>query len=176
MGSCINSLARHSIRSRALNPKLKNQINMANQSSFSDSDVDSVLSNIAPIEPPIIVTTTEDPTSTSYRVTNINDSGARSLRQAILDANSSVGAATISFDASLAGQTITLGGSELLITDDLLIDGDIMKISMVHHRRSTFQNNSLPILRTCEVGHICSLGNVDSCGRKRHRGRMCCMV
>lgn len=52
-------------------------------------------------------------------VTNTNDSGAGSLRQAILDA---VSGDTIIFDPALAGQTITLA-SNLIINKDLTIDG-----------------------------------------------------
>lgn len=52
-------------------------------------------------------------------VTNINDSGTGSLRQAISDALSGD---TITFDPSLAGQTITLQ-SELKIQKSITIDG-----------------------------------------------------
>jgi len=45
----------------------------------------------------------------TFTVTNTNDSGAGSLRQAVLDANTAVGTDTIVFDASFdAPQTITL--------------------------------------------------------------------
>ena len=52
-------------------------------------------------------------------VTNTNDSGAGSLRQAILDA---VSGDRIIFDPTLAGQTIALA-SNLIINKDLTIDG-----------------------------------------------------
>ena len=52
-------------------------------------------------------------------VTNTNDSGPGSLRQAIFEAAASD---TIKFDPSLAGQTITLS-SQLTINKDLTIDG-----------------------------------------------------
>src|SRR6185503_5932550 len=52
-------------------------------------------------------------------VTNINDSGAGSLRQMIINASAGD---TITFDPSLSGQTITLS-SNLLIIKDLIIDG-----------------------------------------------------
>lgn len=51
-------------------------------------------------------------------VSNLNDSGAGSLRQAITDVPA---AGTIGFDAGLAGQTITLS-SELLLNKNLTID------------------------------------------------------
>ncbi|HJQ23160.1 MAG TPA: right-handed parallel beta-helix repeat-containing protein [Blastocatellia bacterium] len=59
---------------------------------------------------------------TAFTVTNLNDSGPGSLRQAILDANSHSGADTISFQAGLTG-TILLTTGELLISDSLTITG-----------------------------------------------------
>ncbi len=53
-------------------------------------------------------------------VTNINDSGAGSLRAEIAAANSGD---TIVFDSGLAGQTITLTGGELVINKSLTIEG-----------------------------------------------------
>src|SRR5207244_573235 len=60
----------------------------------------------------------------SFTVTNTNDSGAGSLRQAILDANASAGADTISFNISASGvQRITLTTILPSITDPVTIDG-----------------------------------------------------
>jgi FG-GAP-like repeat len=53
-------------------------------------------------------------------VTNLNDNGAGSLRQAILDANSGD---TINFDPGLAGGTLVLTSGELNITQSVTIDG-----------------------------------------------------
>ena len=53
-------------------------------------------------------------------VTNTNDSGVGSLRQAIATA---VAGDTIIFDSSLANQTITLSSGQLEIDKDLIIDG-----------------------------------------------------
>ncbi len=56
----------------------------------------------------------------SVIVTNANDSGAGSLRQAISEVCTG---GTISFDSSLAGQTITLASGELSIAKSLTLTG-----------------------------------------------------
>ena len=56
-------------------------------------------------------------------VTNTNDAGAGSLRQAIIIANSVAGTDTITFDPSLVGETITLTSGELDVTDSVDIEG-----------------------------------------------------
>ncbi|MBE9170746.1 right-handed parallel beta-helix repeat-containing protein [Pleurocapsales cyanobacterium LEGE 06147] len=56
-------------------------------------------------------------------VTNANDDGLGSLRQAISDANATAGFDTIEFDDRLSGQKISLTSGELQITDDLTIQG-----------------------------------------------------
>ncbi|MCA8995529.1 MAG: VCBS repeat-containing protein [Planctomycetaceae bacterium] len=55
-------------------------------------------------------------------VTNLNDSGAGSLRQAIIDANGNSEADTIDFQSGLNG-TITLAGAPLTISSDVTISG-----------------------------------------------------
>ncbi|MBX7105629.1 MAG: right-handed parallel beta-helix repeat-containing protein, partial [Gemmataceae bacterium] len=62
---------------------------------------------------------------TAFVVTNANNSGAGSLRQAVLDANDFVGADTINFDpvAFVSPQTITLTGTGLGISEAVAIVG-----------------------------------------------------
>lgn len=64
---------------------------------------------------PVVSTVSAD----THTVTNVNDSGAGSLRQAIADASAGD---TITFNAGLAGQTITLA-SEIIVNKNLEMDG-----------------------------------------------------
>ena len=70
----------------------------------------------------------------TYTVNTNADSGAGSLRQAIIDADTTTGVAdTINFDPSLSGQTITLTSAQLpTITDGagLTIDGGSANIEI----------------------------------------------
>ncbi len=60
----------------------------------------------------------------TFTVTNTNDSGAGSLRQAILDANANPGLDTIAFNISGSGvQTITLSTTLDAFTDPVFLDG-----------------------------------------------------
>jgi hypothetical protein len=61
-------------------------------------------------------------TLTTYHVSNLNDDGAGSLRDAVRQANANGGADTIVFDAGASG-TITLTGGQITITDDVTITG-----------------------------------------------------
>src|SRR5262249_5233381 len=71
-----------------------------------------------PFETPgLVVTTASD-------VVNPYD-GLISLREALLYAKVHAGADTITFDASLAGGTISLSLGELVINSDVTIDGDV---------------------------------------------------
>ena len=59
---------------------------------------------------------------TVYHVTNLNDSGGGSLRQAILDANATSGPDQVTFQSSLSGQ-ITLGSELPNVTEALDVLG-----------------------------------------------------
>ncbi|MBG1244462.1 DUF4347 domain-containing protein [Nostoc sp. NZL] len=74
------------------------------------------------VQPPI----TPSPVNTDTVVTNTSDSGLGSLRQAILNANATAGADTISFAGVFTDATpdiITLTSGKLTITDDITILG-----------------------------------------------------
>jgi len=59
-----------------------------------------------------------------FTVSNTNDAGAGSLRQALVDANTAAGADTVVFDASFStGKTITLTTSELFAFGSITITG-----------------------------------------------------
>ena len=69
---------------------------------------------------------TKPPVNTDTVVTNTNDSGAGSLRQAILNANATLGADTITFAGVFTDATpdiITLTSGKLTITNDITILG-----------------------------------------------------
>ncbi|MEH2297956.1 MAG: DUF4347 domain-containing protein [Nostoc sp.] len=74
------------------------------------------------VQPP----TTKPPVNTATVVTNANDSGAGSLRQAILNANATLGADTITFAGVFTDATpdiITLTSGKLTITNNITILG-----------------------------------------------------
>jgi hypothetical protein len=58
----------------------------------------------------------------TFNVTNLNDAGAGSLRQAVLNANAAAGLDQITFQTGLTG-TITLTGGQIQITDSVQIQG-----------------------------------------------------
>jgi parallel beta-helix repeat protein len=63
-----------------------------------------------------------DGSAATFQVSNLNDSGAGSLRDAIAQANGSTGADTITFQAGLTG-AIVLTSGELLISDAVTVSG-----------------------------------------------------
>lgn len=67
------------------------------------------------------------PQDTGTHVTSIEDNivadGELTLREAVANANANPGEDTITFDIALQGQTISMPGAGLVITEDLVIDG-----------------------------------------------------
>ena len=61
--------------------------------------------------------------STTADTIDPND-GVLSLREAVAQANATVASDTIQFSAVLEGQTLTLTGGELVLSQDVTIDGD----------------------------------------------------
>ena len=68
--------------------------------------------------------TTQTVSANTYVVTNLNDSGAGSLRAALNDAGSNVGKDTVTFKKTLAGSTIE-PTTELYVLDGTVLDGDL---------------------------------------------------
>ncbi len=64
--------------------------------------------------------------ATTITVTNTNDSGAGSLRQAVAD---TISGDTITFNSSLSGGVITLA-SEIVVNKDLTIDGSSLNSTL----------------------------------------------
>src|SRR5689334_16981547 len=62
---------------------------------------------------------------TAFTVTNLNDSGSGSLRDAVASANAHPGADVIRFQASLDGKIVLTSG-QMEITGELAIDGPRM--------------------------------------------------
>jgi hypothetical protein len=96
----------------------------------------------------------------SLTVSNTDDSGAGSLRQAIADANDVAGDDTITFAPALSGQTISLssvgdntfGPSALLVNSNITIDGSTNKITI--SRNATEQPVSLRLFYVTGAGHL----------------------
>ena len=71
-----------------------------------------------------------DAQANTFTVTNLSDSGAGSLRQAITDANANAGADTILFANGLTG-TIALASALPTLTDDVTLSGPGAKLLTV---------------------------------------------
>jgi len=70
-------------------------------------------------------------TNAAIVVTNNNDAGAGSLRQAIIDANGNIGIDTILFNAVTNGTSIVLTSGQLDITGSLFIIGNGVDSTMI---------------------------------------------
>ena len=78
----------------------------------------------------------------TYTVMSAADSGAGTLRQAILDADTSGGANTIVFDSSLAGDTITLTSNDA----DAAYGPTALVIGNLHVDNITIDGSGAPLL------------------------------
>jgi hypothetical protein len=108
--------------------------------------------------------------ATTFTVTNLNDSQAGSLRQAITDAESSPGADTIGFQSGLSG-TITLASQLPTITDTagLTIDGaganitvsgnDMVRVFVVGSLSSTSVSGKLTLKDLTVADGFAQLGS-----------------
>lgn len=101
----------------------------------------------------------------TFTVTNTNNSGAGSLRQAIIDANSSVGADTIDFDPAVFGttQTIDLTTGELIVTSEITFQGPpanvIVNQTTANHRVMRMDDGPVTMTNMTIQG-----GNLDANG------------
>lgn len=111
-----------------------------------------------------ITATFSTATPATFRVSNLNDSGAGTLREAIALANNNPGADLIQFTQDLTG-TITLTNGQLEILDSLILEGagaDVISIS---------GNNLSRVLRidpgslgTIDIRGLTITGGLDSAG------------
>jgi parallel beta-helix repeat protein len=99
----------------------------------------------------------------NFTVTNLNDDGAGSLRQAIVDANGLVGTDTIRFQEGLTG-TITLTTGQLAITDSLDLEdpGATITVSGNNASRVFYIYSSLAEIDVSISGLTITGGNADS--------------
>jgi hypothetical protein len=59
----------------------------------------------------------------TYTVSNTNDAGAGSLRQALIDANGNPGVDIIQIDPSINGSIVTIGSTLPALTENVVLDG-----------------------------------------------------
>lgn len=99
-------------------------------------------------------------------VTNTNDSGAGSLRQAILDANAVAGADTVSFSPTIFAtpQTIKLTTGEIAINQALTVLGPAAMVTIDGNAKSRIFNTSLAAAGTVIVIQGVTLTNGSTTG------------
>jgi len=105
----------------------------------------------------------------AYNVTNLLDTGAGSLRQAVLSANASAGSDTIKFAAGLSG-TIVLKSSSLLITDDVTITGPGASLLTVSGNKARRILNINPSVTAAITGLTLRDGSADFGGAILNEG------
>src|SRR5262249_25876550 len=95
----------------------------------------------------------------TYTVTNVNDFGAGSLRQAVSDANGFFGADTISFDENGAfanPQTILLTSGQLSLMDAVNIIGPAARVTIDGNNANRIFNVDVPT----KSGHAVSISGM----------------
>lgn len=99
----------------------------------------------------------------TFNVSNLGDSGAGSLRQAIEDANAAAGADTITFQAGLTG-TIALTSGQLEITDSVDVQGPgaaVISVNGNDASRVFYLYNSAANIAVTISGLTVTGGNAD---------------
>src|SRR5262245_21282980 len=94
----------------------------------------------------------------TFTVVNTNDNGSGSFRQAILNANSAVGADEVVFDPTFFANptTITLTTGQISITDALMVSGPIAKLTIDANKASRIFSIDVPI----KAGQAISINNL----------------
>ncbi|MFY9824168.1 MAG: choice-of-anchor Q domain-containing protein [Thermoanaerobaculia bacterium] len=101
----------------------------------------------------------------TFTVTNLNDSGAGSLRQAISDANNAAGPDVVTFQAGLTG-TITLTTGQLYVSDSVNIQGPGQAVVTVNANNASrvFYVYSSDALIDVTISGLTLTGGLDSRG------------
>lgn len=100
----------------------------------------------------------------TFTVTNLDDAGPGSLRQAIEDANGAAGADTITFDPGLNGNAIILTTGQLLVTDSVDIQGPgatNLAVTANDASRVFYLYNSAALIDVTISGLTITGGNAD---------------
>src|SRR5262245_28333186 len=98
-----------------------------------------------------------------FNVTNLNDNGAGSLRQALIDANTAAGADTVTFQAGLTG-TITLTTGQLSIYDSVDVQGPgaaVLTVSGNNASRVFYLYNGSALIDVTISGLTITQGNAN---------------
>ncbi|UKN01186.1 T9SS type A sorting domain-containing protein [Paracrocinitomix mangrovi] len=122
----------------------------------------------------VLVISSMSAKAVTYTVTNTNDAGAGSLRQAILDANANAGADDINFSGIAYPADIVLTTGQLTISEDLTINGPGMDSLSINGNAAsrcfnitsglTAEISNLTIKNGSNLSHggaIYSLGNLN---------------
>ena len=123
----------------------------------------------------VLLSTARKSEAATITVTNLNDSGAGSLRQAVLDSNASIGVRdTIDFETGLTG-TITLTSGQMLIADTVSITGpgaSVITISGNNNSRIFYEYSPLATPITATISGLTLIGGMtgDSGGAVRSYG------